>query len=107
MDGFRTTDRPGILACLTDDVEWVIPGFFYARGKTEFAAHIIDEGFAGAPDITVTRLIEENDVVVAEGSVRAGRTDGTVMHLVFCDVFEMRDGRIRKLISYLMEIKPA
>jgi hypothetical protein len=24
-----------------------------------------------------------------------------------CDVFEMRAGKIRKLISYLMEIKPA
>ena len=23
MDGFRRTDRPEILSCLTDDVEWV------------------------------------------------------------------------------------
>jgi hypothetical protein len=27
MDGFRKTDRPQILSCLTDDVEWVIPTF--------------------------------------------------------------------------------
>jgi ketosteroid isomerase-like protein len=107
MDGFRTTDRPGILACLTDDVEWLIPGFFHTHGKAEFAAHIVDDGFAGRPDIAVSRMTEENDVIVAEGSVRAGRTDGTIMNLVFCDVFEMRAGKIRKLISYLMEIKPA
>lgn len=105
MDGFRATDRPLILSCLTDDVEWLIPGFFHVRGKEEFAKHIIDEGFSGRPEITVTRMTEEDDVVVAEGHVRARRTDGSVMNLVFCDVFEMRDARIRKLISYLMEIK--
>jgi len=37
--------------------------------------------------------------------VRAGRTDGGVMNLVFCDVFEMRNAKIKKLTSYLMEIK--
>ena len=105
MDGFRATDRAGILSCLTDDVEWLIPGWFHVQGKSEFANHIVDEGFTGKPDITVTRLTEEDDVVVAEGSVHAHRTDGTVMKLVFCDVFEMRDAKIRRLVSYLMEIK--
>ena len=47
-------------------------------------------------------MTEENDVVIAEGAVRTKKSDGTVINLVFCDVFEMRDGKIRKLISYLM-----
>jgi ketosteroid isomerase-like protein len=29
MEGFRRTDRPQILSCLTDDVEWVLPGAFH------------------------------------------------------------------------------
>src|SRR6185503_18843682 len=86
MDGFRRTDREQILSCLTDDVRWWLPGAFDVRGKDEFAQHIVDEG----------------DVVVAEGSVKAPRTDGSVLDLVFCDVFEMRDGKIRSLTSYLM-----
>jgi uncharacterized protein len=49
MDGFRKTDRPQILSCLTDDVEWVIPGAFDVRGKDDFAKHIVDEGFVGHP----------------------------------------------------------
>lgn len=105
MDGFRNTDRPRILSCLTHDVEWLIPSMFHTHGIDAFAGHIVDEGFTGKPEITVTRLVEEDDVVVAEGTVRAGRTDGAVMHLVFCDVFEMRGAKIRKLTSYLMEIK--
>jgi ketosteroid isomerase-like protein len=105
MDGFRKTDRPQILSCLTDDVEWVIPGAFHVSGKDDFAKHIVDDGFAGHPAITVSRMTEEDDVVVAEGSVRAPKQDGTFLELVFCDVFDMRNGRIRRLVSYLMETK--
>jgi uncharacterized protein len=105
MDGFRRTDRELILSCLTDDVEWLIPGAFHTHGKAAFAEHIVDPGFEGRPQITVSQLIEEHDVVVAEGSVQAPRSDGAVMNLVFCDVFEMSGGQIRKLTSYLMEVK--
>jgi ketosteroid isomerase-like protein len=105
MDGFRRTDRTQILSCLTDDVEWHIPGAFSIRGKDAFNEHIVDDAFVEAPEITVTRMTEENDVVVAEGSVRTQRKDGRFMTLVFCDVFEMEGAKIRRLTSYLMEIK--
>jgi uncharacterized protein len=106
MEGFRRTDRAQILSCLTDDVEWVIPGAFHVRGKQEFDRHIVDDGFVGSPSLTVSRLTEESDVVIAEGSVRTERTGGTLLNLAMCDVFEMRGGKIRRLTSYLMEVKP-
>jgi len=105
MEGFRRSDHQQILACLTEDVEWEIPGAFHIRSKDAFDQHIEDEGFVGRPAITVTRLTEENDVVVAEGSVRTQRKDGAVLNLVFCDVFEMHGGKIRRLTSYLMETR--
>ena len=103
MDAFRTTDREAILSCVTDDVEWQIPGMFHSQGKAAFNDHIVDPGFAGHPVITVTRLTEENDVVIAEGTVIAQREDGSTLPLAFCDVFEMRAGMIARLTSYLME----
>jgi len=105
LDGFRRTDHAQILSCLTDDVEWEIPGAFHVRGKEEFDDHIENEGFVGSPAITVGRLTEGDNVVVAEGSVRTQRRDGGFLNLAFCDVFEMQGGRIRRLMSYLMEIK--
>ena len=105
IDGFRRTDRTQILSCLTEDVEWVIPGAFHVQGKDSFAQHIVDEGFAAHPVITISRLMEEDNVVVAEGSVRAPKQDGTFLDLVFCDVFDMQDGKIRRLVSYLLEVK--
>ena len=82
-----------------------LPGSFHVQGKDDFAKHLVDEGFVGHPAITVDRLTEEDDVVVAEGSVRAPKQDGTFLNLVYCDVFDMRDGKIRRLVSYLMETK--
>lgn len=102
MEGFRRSDHAQILSCLTDDVEWEIPGAFHIRGREAFDEHIEDDAFVGRPDITVTRMTEENDVVVAEGLVRTQLKDGTVLNLVFCDVFEMRDGKIKRLVSYLV-----
>jgi len=102
MEGFRRGDHAAILACLTDDVEWVLPGMFQARGRKDFEANIVGEGFRPNPDIVITRVIESGDVIVAEGRVRTERTDGTIVNLMFCDVFEMRDGCIARLTSYLM-----
>jgi ketosteroid isomerase-like protein len=103
MAGFRASDHGQILSCLADDVEWEIPGAFHVRGKEAFEEHIEDEGFVGHPMITVARMTEEDDVVVAEGVVRTQRTDGVMLTLGFCDVFEMRGGKIRRLVSYLMQ----
>jgi uncharacterized protein len=102
MEGFRKSDHEMVLSCLSGDVEWELPGAFHIHGKEAFDQHIEDEGFVGSPEITVFRMLEQNDVVVAEGAVRARRTDGTELNLVFCDLFEMRNGEIRKLTSYLM-----
>jgi ketosteroid isomerase-like protein len=105
MDGFRRSDHGQILSCLTDDVEWEIPGAFLRSGKDAFDKEIENEAFAGSPTIIVTRLIEENDVVVAEGSVRTQRKSGEVLSLRFCDVFGMQAGKIKRVTSYLTEVK--
>ena len=105
MDAFNRTDHAEILSCLTDDVEWLIPGVFHVTGKTAFDNEIENEAFVGSPTIRITRMIEEQDVVVAEGTVRAARADGGLLNAVFCDVFLMRDAKIRHLTSYLMEVK--
>jgi ketosteroid isomerase-like protein len=105
MEAFSHSDHSGVLSCLADDVEWIIPDMFHAIGKSAFDAQIEDDAFVGRPSITVTRMIEENDVVVAEGKVRSARRDGGVLNAVFCDVFELRDGKIERLTSYLMEVK--
>ncbi len=105
MDGFRKSDHEQILSCLTDDIEWEMPGAFHLIGKEAFDKEIENEAFVGSPTISITRMTEENDVVIAEGTVRAQRKSGGFLSAVFCDVFVMQRGNIKRLITYLMEVK--
>lgn len=105
MDGFRKSDHELILSCLTDDVEWEMPGAFHLIGKEAFDKEIENDAFVGSPTITITRMTEESDVVVAEGSVRTQRKSGGFLSAVFCDVFVMQGGKIKRLITYFVEVK--
>jgi ketosteroid isomerase-like protein len=105
MDGFRKSDHEKILSCLTDDVEWEMPGAFHLFGKEAFDKEIENDAFVGRPEITVTRMTEENGVVVAEGSVRVERMAGGVLSAVFSDVFVLQGGKIRKLTTYFMPVE--
>ena len=105
LDGFNKLDHKQILACLTDDVEWKIPGVLHVHGIEAFDKEIENDAFVGKPAITTIRLVEENDVVIAEGTVRAQKKENGILNLVFCDVFIMKNGLIKTLTSYLMEVK--
>jgi len=102
MDGFRHTDHEKILSCLNDDVIWEMPGFFYHEGKAAFDKEIENPNADGHPDIAITRLVAEGNIVVAEGTVKAKMKDGNKLDAVFCDIFHFTNGKISKLSTYLM-----
>ena len=104
LDGFRKSDHEQVLSCLTEDVEWAMPGAFHIVGKDAFDKEIENDAFVGSPTITITRVVEENDVVIAEGAVQARKRDGGLLNAVFCDVFVMRDAKIGRLTTYLTEV---
>jgi len=105
--GFRALDHETILECLTDDVEWEMPPHFSLRGKAAFDDAIENEETPGLPDIQLTRLVEEGDVVVAEGAVQSALTTGGRVDALFCDVFHFRGDKISRLVTYLVDRCPA
>lgn len=102
MDGFRASDHEKILDCLTEDVIWEMPGVYTHSGKEAFDKEIENENFTGSPTIQVFRLIEDDNVVIAEGAVQGKFKNGNLLDAVFCDVFHMENGKIKRLTSYLM-----
>ncbi|RAJ05183.1 ketosteroid isomerase-like protein [Chitinophaga skermanii] len=100
MEGFRQKDHAMILSCLAQDVIWDMPGYFYHEGIAAFDQEIGNEAFTGKPIIVITRMIEENDVVAVEGTVMFNMSTGELMNAVFCEVFEMEDGKVKKLTTY-------
>jgi ketosteroid isomerase-like protein len=105
IDGFNRSDHAQILACLTDDIEWLMPGAFHLTGKDAFDQEIENDAFTGSPTVTITRMTEENDVVIAEGTVRVAWKSGGFLNAVFCDAFEMESTRIKRLTTYQVTLQ--
>jgi uncharacterized protein len=104
FDGFRRSDHEKVLACLTDDVVWDLPGYTHLTGKPAFDQEIENDEFTGSPTLTVDRLVEENDTVVAIGDGEATRTTGERHRFAYCDVFTFTGDKVRRVESYLVPL---
>jgi uncharacterized protein len=104
IEGFQKSDHQLVLSCLTEDVVWTMPGIFHLEGKEAFDGEIENPAFMGSPLITIERMTEEANVVVLEGIVQGMKADGTPFKAAFCDVFEMENHKIKRLIGYIAEL---
>ena len=80
-----------------------MPPHFEVSGKPAFRGAIWNEATPGLPDIQLTRLVEEDDVVVAEGAVQTDVRGGGRVDTLFCDVFHFRDDKICRLVTYQVD----
>ena len=107
FEGFRRSDHAMILALLTEDVHWDLPGFKHLEGKAAFDGEIENPDFEGSPILSLDRLIEEGDSVVAIGEVVAKPKGAPAVTLAYCDVFTFRGPLIRRVESYLVPLPAA
>jgi ketosteroid isomerase-like protein len=105
FEGFRRSDHERVLACLTDDVVWDLPGYRHLAGKEAFDGEIENEEFTGGPTLTVDRLIEEGDTVVAIGNGETTHKSGAVHRFAFCDVFTFAGDKVSRVESYLVPLR--
>jgi ketosteroid isomerase-like protein len=105
FEGFRRSDHEQILACLTDDVAWDLPGYRHLVGKDAFDREIDNEDFVGSPTLIVDRLIEEGDTVVALGEGEATHKSGALPRFAFCTVLTFAGDSIRRVESYLVPLQ--
>ena len=104
MDGFRRSDKPGILALLTDDVVWDLPGFRHLSGKADFEGEIVNPLFEENPTLVVDRTLEDGDTVVCIGEGSGQMKTGDEFRFAFCDVFTFRDDLIHRVESYIVPL---
>ena len=105
LDGFRKNDHEQILSCLTDDIEWTVFGAFSLTGKEAY-----DTAIDGAPEfidppaLEVVRMVEQDDVVMAELTGKVKRAAGGEMRMSMAEVFVMRDGKIAERRAWVIEL---
>jgi uncharacterized protein len=105
VDGFNESDHAKILSCLTDDIRWTVFGAYRITGKQAYDDHIEGPEFTGRPTVTITRMVEQDDVVMAEMTVQVMRRTGELMRAATGEVFVMRDGKIAERRAYVIELK--
>jgi ketosteroid isomerase-like protein len=105
LDGFRRNDHAQILSCLTEDIEWTVFGAFRLRGKPAYDAAIEGPGFVPPPELEVVRMVEQDDVVMAELTGTVARDTGETVRLSMAEVFVMRDGKIAERRAWVIELK--
>ena len=105
FDGFRRNDHAQILSCLTDDIEWTVFGAFHLTGKQAYDEAIEGPGWVAPPQLEVVRMVEQDDVVMAELTGTVRRTEGGEMRMSMAEVFVMRDGKIAERRAWVIELK--
>ncbi|HKV90408.1 MAG TPA: nuclear transport factor 2 family protein [Thermoplasmata archaeon] len=87
---------------LAEDVEWVewadgVPASgAVVRGKPAYLQNFGDDELRGE----VTRVIEEGNVVVAEGVAHVTKKDGRTFDVRYCNIFELENGKIKRKSSF-------
>jgi ketosteroid isomerase-like protein len=104
LDGFRKCDHAQILSCLTDDIEWTVFGAFHLTGKQAYDEAIEGPGWVAPPQLEVVRMVEQDDVVMAELLGRVLREDGGTTRLSMAEVFVMRDGLISERRAWVIPL---
>jgi ketosteroid isomerase-like protein len=105
LDGFRKNDHEQILSCLTDDIRWTVFGAFRLSGKQAYDAAIEAPGFVAPPRLEVVRMVEQDDVVMAELTGSVMRDTGEEMRMSMAEVFVMRDGKIAERRAWVIELR--
>ncbi|MFI0481952.1 nuclear transport factor 2 family protein [Actinomadura sp. 9N215] len=106
VDGFRKNDHEQILSCLTDDIVWTVFGAFRLTGKDAYDKAIDGAPeFIDPPELEIVRMVEQDDVVMAEMTGTARRAAGGAMRMSMAEVFVMRDGKIAERRAWVVELK--
>ena len=106
FEGFRRGDHELVLGCLTDDVVWDLPGFKHLKGKEAFDGEIENDAFEGHPSLTIDRMVEEQDTVVAIGTGQGRHKESGEFRFAYADVFTFRDEAVCRVESYLVPLSP-
>jgi len=102
-----TVDRSKAAESLADDVEWIewgdgVPATgVRTQGKAAFIQNFGDDELR----TQITRMTEENNVVVVEGTVHVHKKEGRDLTLQYCNIFELENGKVKRLNSFGALIK--
>lgn len=98
---FTHQDWKGMLGLFSDDIErWEVGAPNRTHGKAEFEKEVLPGPEVARLGMEISKMIEEGDVVVAEGLAHIHKKDGSTINVQFCDVFEFEGMKVKRITAY-------
>jgi len=106
IDAFDKNDTELVLSHFTDDIQWTMVGDQTFSGKNN-----IRDFFATHPDMemissTKDHMVIDGDTVVVDGEVNCvDKSNGVSHNMYYCDIYELENGKVKKMTSYCVNKK--
>lgn len=101
IDAFLNKDTERALAYMSDDIQIGWPGFFDLPAGKEAVRNFFNK----VPELVssqVIDLIAEGNKVAGTGTVTSRDQEGNLKNSFFCDVYELENGKVIRLTSYMV-----
>ena len=95
-------DYEGFLAFCTEDTHWTFVGEKILKGK-EAVRQWMTETYIEPPKLNVSKLIEQDDFLVAIGTIAVKEENGKTVFSSYCDVWRLQDGKLAELNAFVSE----
>ncbi|MGH9917434.1 MAG: nuclear transport factor 2 family protein [Nitrososphaerales archaeon] len=102
IETLAKTAPADLATLLAEDVEWIewVDGVPASGARKQGKAAYIENYGDDKPEGRISRMIEENNVIVAEGTVRIPKKDGSSLTVQYCDIYEVENGKVKRKSSY-------
>ena len=94
-------DYEGFLSYCTEDTEWNFIGQQVLKGKEAVRSYML-ETYIEPPKFEVSKLISEDNFVIAMGKISLKDEQGASTEYDYCDVWQLKDGKLHKLKAYVV-----
>lgn len=98
-------DNEGFLAFCTEDTQWKFVGDKILQGK-EAVRQWMTENYTEPPKFNVSNIIEENNFVVALGTITSKDENGKTIHSLYSDVWRFHNSKMAELNAFVIETSP-
>ena len=92
---------------LADDVELVDwdPGVPATGSVTKGKVAYVQNRKSREFECEITRMTEEDNIVVAEGFARGKKKEGGTWTVHFCDTYELQDGKVKRASTHAVDVQ--
>ncbi len=105
IKAFEENNVEGILEQLTDDAEWHMLNDQTIKGKDAWRTFFGQHPEMTMVSSTTNHIIIDGDQAAVDGEVKCKDKDGNLFDMYYCDLYELRDAKVKKMVTYSINKK--